>query len=176
MIPHLSYRQGTFGSTSKHVSYSQHDLVRLGDCGVLQMFGIRDWHLDATDTGDGGVQIVERPFHNLRRHFGGKTAGAPPFVDHDGVVRFPHGGQDCRDVEWTEYPEIDDLGRDALMSEMICRFERFPERSHECDERDVCPGSSDCRLCQIDGEGALVKFAFERVQVCVLEDEDWVRF
>jgi len=140
------------------------------------VFWIGDWHLDTADPGDRAIQIIKRAFHDLCGYFGGKTAGTPSFVDHDRTVRFPHGGQDRRDVEWPEYPEINDLGRDALLCEPVCRLERLPERAPERNQRDVCSGSSDCRLCQIDGKGALVEFTFKRIQVSMFEDKDRVRF
>ena len=119
-----------------------YDFLRLRQSRIFQVFWIGDWHLDATDSGDRPIQIIKYAFHDLCGYFGGKTAGAPSFVDHDRAVRFPHGGQDRRDVEWPEYPEINDLGRDALLGELVCRSERFPERSSERDQRDVCPSLS----------------------------------
>ena len=93
----------------------------LSGCGIAassRCLGYGIGTSDATDPGDRAIQIIKRAFHDLCGYFGGKTAGAPSFVDHDRAVRFPHGGQDRGDVEWPEYPEINDLGRDALLGEL----------------------------------------------------------
>jgi len=105
---------------TEHALYRRHNIVRLRRGGILADFGIRHRRVHAANSNHRGVEIVEsRTFGDRGGDFGADAVLRPAAFHSDAVVCLHDGGVDGVHVERSDGAEVDDLGGDSLLGQLL---------------------------------------------------------
>ena len=90
--------------------------------------------------------MIEGVLVDDRGDLGADAALGPALFDDHHAVCLAHGGGEGAAVERAERAEVDDFGFDALLAELLGRFEAVADHLGEGDEGDIGAGAHDHSL------------------------------
>src|SRR5437588_920448 len=147
-----------------------------GEGNLLQPLVVGRWDFRGADSGDRGIEVVERFLIDAAGDLRAHAIGAPAFLDGDqpaGLLdRLDHGGH----VERTQRPHIDHFGADAPLLELGGGVHGDDQHPRMRADGDVVAGSLDVVLVQrhqmltvghlaLDGVGTFVLHEHHRIVV-----------
>src|ERR1700690_2119242 len=91
-------------------------------------------------------------------------------LDDQQPPRLLEGSFDGRDIEWIEPTQIDDLGIDPTLRELVARDDRAVEHQQRRHDRDVTPSSYDLSPTDLTDRTWRYR-ALTAVEALVLEDD-----
>src|SRR6266850_6538785 len=150
------------------------DVVDLGHHGLLEVLGVRDRRLEASEPPRWRVEVVERFLGDDR----GDLAAVPATFDrlmHDQQpVCLADRGKDGVAVERYEATQVDDLGLDAVRRELVGGLEREQHLARPGHDREIGPCALHVGLAERDQVLARRHLTFRAVEELVLEEDDRV--
>src|SRR6266851_7918297 len=129
-----------------HLACQLLDVLAGGDRRLLQRKAVRHGHLRAAQPANGSVEVVEATLLHARRDLGSHAIGRPAFLDHDASAGPANRFDDRRPVDRADGAEVDDLGVDVLLFELLGGLVREHGHPRHADDRDVGAGAPDGRL------------------------------
>mmetsp|Transcript_7939 Transcript_7939/g.32156 ORF Transcript_7939/g.32156 Transcript_7939/m.32156 type:complete len:421 (+) Transcript_7939:335-1597(+) len=162
-----------------HALGHAHDVLDLGQRRLLEVRGVGHGHVDAGDALDGRVEVVEGVLHDHGGNLRADASLGPALLDDDDAVGLADARGDGVPVQRAQGPEVDHLGLDTLLRELIRRV--FAEADHlaEAHQRDVRAGPHDESLADgrhvVGGQRLLAHRERLAVHQLVLEEDDGVR-
>src|SRR3989442_5906125 len=137
----------------------------------FQGTGVRHGHIGAGDAFDRPVQLIERIFINSHRNFSSGSEWLPLFLDDHGPVRTRHRLHHARHVEWSQRPEADHLGLDALASELLRRGDGRMNHPAVGDDRGVAAAPHYRGLPKGQGKIRIWYLSFQPVQRGIFQED-----
>src|SRR5712691_4758606 len=104
---------------SNHRSRQFLDVFARRDRSLLEGQAVRHRHLRAAQPADRGVQVVEAALLHAGGDLGGDAVGLPAFLDHETARCAANRLHDRRPVDGADRAEVDDLGVDVLLLELL---------------------------------------------------------
>mmetsp|Transcript_27413 Transcript_27413/g.82126 ORF Transcript_27413/g.82126 Transcript_27413/m.82126 type:complete len:250 (-) Transcript_27413:722-1471(-) len=121
-----------------HLLDAGDNVVDLREGVDLQVGGVRHRDVCAGDPLDGRVEVVERlRLVDARAELGSDAAGGPPLLDSHQPVRLLDGLDDGQAVKRADRAQVDDLGLDAHLCELLGGLEAGVHSARVRDESDV---------------------------------------
>src|SRR6266851_5415308 len=110
---------------------------------LLEGQAVRHRHLRAAQPPDRGVQVVEGALLHAGRDLGGNSVRCPAFLDHEASRCTADRLDDRRPVDGADRAEVDDLGVDILLLQLLGRLVGKHGHPRDADDRDVGAGPAN---------------------------------
>src|SRR5713226_334634 len=150
------------------------DVLAGRDRRLLERQAVWHWHLRTAEAADRRVQIIEASLLNAGGDLGGHTVRRPTLLDYQAPARAANRFDDGRPVDGPDRPEVDDLGIDVLLLELLGRFVGEHRHPRHADDRQVGTGAPDRSLSDGSGVVAVGHHPANVVQAHRLEEHDRV--
>src|SRR5712691_10406709 len=128
-----------------HLARQLLDVLAGWDRCLLQRQAVRHRHLRAAQPADRGVQVVEAALLHAGRDLRGDAVRRPAFLDHHAAAGAANGLDDRRPVDGADGAQVDDLGVDVLLLELLGGLVREDGQPRHADDRDIGAPAPDRR-------------------------------
>src|SRR5438445_984004 len=113
---------------------------------LLKRQAVRHRHLRAAQPAYRGVQVVEAALLHPGRNLRGHAIRRPAFLDDHAPAGAADGLDDRRPVDGADGAQVDDLGVNVLILELLGRLGRQYGHPRDADDRDIGALAPDRRL------------------------------
>src|SRR2546428_12146701 len=113
------------------------DVLACRDRRLLQGQAVRHRHLSAAQPADWRVQIVEASLLDPGGDLRGNAIGRPALLDDEAPARAANRLDDGWPVDRSDRTQVDHLGVDVLLLELLGRLVRQHRHPGDADDRDV---------------------------------------
>src|SRR5712691_379776 len=153
-----------------HLARQLLDVLAGWDRCLLQRQAVGHRHLRAAQPADRGVQVVEAAFLHAGRDLSGDAVRRPAFLDDHAPAGAANGLDDRWPVDGADRAQVDDLGVDVLLLELLGRLVREDGHPRHADDRDIGAPAPDRRLADGSRVVAIRHHAADVVEAHRLEE------
>src|SRR5215467_2716730 len=133
--------------------------------------GKGDCRVEAGDSDDRSIEVVESFFIDDSRNFSGQASGPGVFVEEDDLVRPFHGLRDGWAVDGDEGAQIDDFYLDSFFAQDFCGFQGGVDHGGVGDHAEVAAFARNASLSNGDDVILLGDFFLDpTIEILVLEE------
>src|SRR6266851_2739218 len=140
------FMSGIDGLPANDLARQLLDVLAGRDRRLLERQAVWHRHLGASQAPDRCVKVVEAALLHPGRDLRGHAIRRPAFLDHHAAARATDRLHDRRPVDGADRAQVDDLGVDVLLLELLRGLVREHGHPRHADDRDVGARAPDRRL------------------------------